>query len=50
MVVDSRLGVTSDGLADYKMMKALPLVLQIGYRKRDLGKKPVQIGLGLEEL
>ena len=40
--------VTSDALADYEMVKALGLVLQIGYIQAGLAKKPVQISIRVE--
>jgi hypothetical protein len=40
--------VTSDALADYEMVKALGLVLQIGYIRAGLAKKPVQISIRVE--
>ena len=50
MAVASLSWVTSDALADYEMVKALRVVLRIGYIQAELAKKPAQITLWVESL
>ena len=50
MAIESLYLVTADALADYEMVKALRVVLRIGYIRAELAKKPVQITLRVEGL